>query len=531
MKKNKEEKETKEVKENKIFSEIKAFFTLAFIVGLVSVGGWYWYTHFYTPNKNETKEEKKNEVAEGYRVNSYKAEDGHALKVLENFVYEYDADSFDLYKIMDLDGNVIFEGEEKYTEFFVGVDGNFYFSKEELADNENVVSLYKIVDKKVELVKKIMQEGIYFAPIFSTNNTLGTERLLGFAGSKLDYLEEKYTLDTTYSYNLKGEEKTSKDYVLSSDEVMNSVEHPYYTNSSKYIKISDATGEKYGVLNIESFEVVIEPTYDDLYTNYDGKTFVAIKDNKAGIIDANQKKIVDFEYDFIDREDGFFVVAKDNKMAIMNDKYELITDFEFDYQNGGLNDMKYSYALCCTNFNTFAAYRVGDKYVLQTNAFELDRHLNYSKSITYVIKSDGTYDSITANDFVVKDDLIYSYSKNNKEYVVYDRNLTPKFSIDASKYDFSYVADLVRFGNTIAYEDKKVYFDYETGEEIEAPRDYEYSFDNVRIQYGSGKVKMLIDDKEVYTYNYKAFGEYEFVNTIENGIYYENGSEVVVLKK
>ena len=527
-------KDNEESKGSKVLSEIKAFFTLVFIIGLISVGGWYWYTHFYTPNKNVEKEEEKEQVVAGeYQVKSYKAENGHSIDVLnDKFIYEFDDDSFDLFKVMDIDGNVLFEGKEKYSYFYEGIDGKFYLVKEETADNENVISLYKFNDKKAELVKKIVQPNIYFVPVLKDDVKDGKELLIGYYGVKVSMDDGESSLEKAYYYNLEGKEYTSEEFYFDSDKARLSVGDPCYTNNEKFMKIQKKDNKgKYGLLDLEKFEIVIEPFYDELFTNYDGKTLIAVKDDKAGIIDENQKKIVDFEYDFIDRNKGFYVVSKDNKLAIMDENFKLVSDFEFDYQDGGLSDMEYSYTLCCTNFNTFSAYKVGDKYILVTNAYEIIRNLNYKKSITYVIKNDGSFDSITANDFVVTDDLIYSYSKAKKEYTVYDKSLTPKYSVDASKYDFGSVLNLERDGNTLAFEGKKVYFDYETGEEIDEPRDYEYSFENVRVQYGHGKVNMLVDDKNVYSYEYKPFGESKYLNNIENGVYYLTENEAVVLKK
>ncbi len=520
------EKKT-EKKESKVLSEIKAFITLVFIVGLISVGGWYWYTHFYSPNHNK---ENNKEVASSYKINRIAAESGHTLKVLnDKYIYEIDEDSYDLFKVMDLDGNTIFTGKEKYTEFFLGVDGNFYFVKEEMADAENIISLFKIEDKKAVLVKKMTEERVYFSPVIYHDGKY--DELLGYAGSKMNYDDGEYELEKTYYYNLKGEEKTSEEFVFNSEETLNAVEVPFTSNNSKYFLITNASGKKYGLLNIDNFEVVIEPSYEGLYTNFDNKTFVAVKDKKAGIVDENQKKIVDFEYDYIDRHEDFYVVGKNNKMAIMDNNFELVTDFEFDYQSPEGYIIDYNYKICCTNFNTFTAVKVGDKYVLTINAQEGREGVKYNKRLTYVIKSDGTYDSINANIFKVSDDLIYSYLNGKKEYVIYDKSLTPKFSIDASKYDYSYVPDLVRFGNTLAFKDKKIYFDYETGEEVEEPRDYEYSFDNIRVQYGHGKVNLIINDKVEHSYEYKAFGDFEFIRQITNGIYHLNDKEIVILKK
>ena len=522
------EKKT-EKKENKVLSEISAFLTLVFIIGLVSVGGWYWYTHFYSPNKNKTNEETK-EVAGDYKLNTITASGSRVLKVLnDKYIYEIDENSYDLYKVMDFDGKVIFEGREKFSEFFYGVDGNFYFIKEEIADSENVLSLYRVENNSVISIKKITEQGVFFAPVIYIDDD--NEELVGFAGSKNNYNDGDYELEKTYFYNLKGEEKTADDFIFSSENVLNAVEIPFTSNNSKYFVISDDDGKKFGLLNINNFEVVIEPSYDGLYTNFDNKTFVAVRDGKAGIIDENQKKLVEFDYDFIARYDDFYVVSKDSKMAIMDSEYKLVTDFEFDYQNGGLVDMDYNYKLCCTNFNTFKAAKVGEKYILTINAEEVNRRINYNKSMTYIIKNDGTYDSINANMFVVLDDLIYSYSKSKNEYVVYDKSLTPKFSIDTSKYDYSLVPDLVRFGNTLALEGKKVYFDYETGEAIDEVRDYEYSMDNVRIQYGHEKVNVIVNDKIEHTYNFEPFEDEDFINVLDDGVYHLSKREIVILKK
>ena len=63
-----------------------------------------------------------------------------------------------LYKVLDMDSNVLFEGTEKYSSIYVGVDGELYvFCYGYLIGATYDVALYRIEDK--ELVEVVVLDG------------------------------------------------------------------------------------------------------------------------------------------------------------------------------------------------------------------------------------------------------------------------------------------------------------------------------------------------------------------------------------
>lgn len=535
-----QKKQDKIEKTNRVLDEIKAFLILALIIAIVVFGCWYWFTHIYNSERpvDSVKEEKK---VEGYKTVKYTASKEHNLKVINDlYIIEYNDGT--LYKIMDMKSDVLYEGELEFDSVRIGIDGNIYAVLYDDLEYENSIKLYKLENKELKLEMRLYDSGIFYSEILYYEDENATSPLLvGYQGFYSGYDEEGNYISETRIHDLMGKETKLEGFKLYGDSaLLKEKEQDIITYNKQYIVVSEYrngydTG-LYGLYDLEGNKVVISPQYEGLYTNNE-ETYIAIKNGKSGIINNKLKKIVNFEYDFIDRNKDYYVVAKNNKMAIMDDKYNVITKYDFDYQASDEN-IRYSYMTDESVYNTFKSSKVNDKYILTTNNMEYQNQINYNRHDTYIINKDGTYKNIVANEFIVDEDsgLIYSYDKNKKEYTFYDEELNVKCNINISSYDYDSRAVVQLLNkNTIVLEfDSNVYFDYETGEEIENIKDYSTVVNGVTVNYDAAKkeVSYIIEDKTATALSAKDEQNIKYFHVIDDdSLYAVTDKEYLYIEK
>lgn len=545
IKKEKKEKVKKEEKINdikkekiiKVLDEIKAFLLIALILFIVVFGGYYWYTHFYNENHNNARGEVLEKEVMDYKVVKVTASEGRTLRLL-NEKYLVEATDDTIYKVTDLKNNVLFEGEAEYTDYYLGLNNEFYVVSTEEDSFVNAVTLYQLKDSQFETLKVLREEGAYYAPIKYCDLKEKEEcYLIGFTAVIETIDEEMNDVKKSLIYTLSGSEFELKDYQFYGDSVtLKKGARDVITFDQKYIIISSIEDKnKFGLYDIENNKVIIKPQYEGLYTNKEDE-YIAIKNKKYGIITKSLKKIVDFQYDFIDKNDSYYVVSKNNKMAIMNEDYKLVTDFAFDYQ-GSSSNILYNYLNDGMSFKTFAIQKVLDNYVLTINNNEYLEKLNYDKHETYFINKNGEYKTIVANEFYVGDkkELIYGYDKEKRVYTFYNQNLEEKFKIDISGYDYEEraIVSLVN-ANTLKIKlDSEIYYDYETGEEIEEIKDSDATIDDVKVFFNgrNKEISYKVDDKELATMKgNEEFSEY-LVKVSDQLYYFITEKEYLVLYK
>lgn len=540
IKKEENKNQEKIEKTNKVLDEIKAFLILALIIGIVVFGGWYWFTHIYNSDKpvNSYKEEKK---VSGYKTIKYTASKEHNIDIInENLIIEFKDNV--LYKIMDKRSDTLYEGEIEFDYVREGSDGNIYVIKNEEAENENVIHIYKLEDKKLKEDISLAEQNVYFSEILYEDKTSNSTFLVGFKGFKDVYDDEFKEIAETYIYKIDSDKMIKQTgFVLVGDyEDLGPNASDIITYDSRYIVIREFSSgvrtNNYGIYDIETNTILVKPQYEGLYTN-GNDTYIALKNGKAGIITNKLKKIVNFEYDFIDRNEDYYVVSKNGKMAIMNSDYKLISKFDFDYQSSS-EDLSYNYNARNKVYNTFTSRKVNDKYILTINNMEYQNNIEYPKHDTYIINSDGTYNVIQANEFFVdsESNMIYSFDKEKKIYTFYDQQLNEVVSVDISSYDYNgrAIVNLIN-GNTIrVWFDSFVYFDYETGEEIETLKDYSALVNGITIDYidSKGEVSYSIDGDIVAKVNVKDVNDEMYFKTNgENILYYLTQKEYVYIEK
>ncbi len=491
------------------WSEFKSLLIIILIIGVISLGGWYWYTHM-NPRKSDPIIKQGEAEKLGYNYTVYSSK--NKMDVIYG-KYIIDAKDNVLYRIMDLDGKVLFEGEQEYSYVYLGVDNNIYVIKDEDAENENVLTLYKLGAEGLENISKMYETEIYLSPIVYSDRK-DDEYLLGFAGLEYSESEDK----KTFIYSLTGDKNELEGYTLLGDTQITGAGQEFVTRNKKYISFGK---EKEGLYNLETNEVAIPATYDHIYATYNN-SFVAVKNGKAGIINEKQKKLTSIEYDFVDINNGFYVVSKNKKLAIMDEKYKLVTDFVFAYQGD-----KYNYKPCCMETNSFAAYKRGSKYLLITN--KLNSDVEYSKNEAYLISSDGKYETIKEDNYELIDEDIYLIQKDEAKVRFYDKALNFKYEIDLSSYDFD--LDDIYFdkaGNTLLIPEKGIYFNYTSGEELEN-KEVIYENMNVKLEYLDKKINIKVDDKDIHAL--VTDEDYPEIKNIEKGFYIVGSNEIVLFKE
>lgn len=533
----KEEKEIKKAlkkqRRSEILKEIRAFLILVISIGLIAFGVWYWYTHFYNPEpkRDQAYEKEEKKVAE-YKTIKYSLVNKEDYLDLISEKYLIERDKEYIYKVMDLKGDVLFEGRESFDYIYEGLDNELYAYKVSGMSYENIIELYKLEDKEFNKINTISESNVTWKPIIYKDET-SDEKLLGFSGLLNTYDSEMNRVTETKIISLDTKEHTLKDTYLEGENTSN---ENILTYDSDYIIMYKVNNNKknYGLYSIKEGKEIISPQYERLYTS--GINYIAIKNNKSGIISSKLKRIVDFQYDFIEDHKDYYVVSKNNKLAIMDEDYKLVTDFIFDYQT--TNDLtSYKYNVKDDEINTFKSIKKNNKYILTINNGEELGH-KYSKHETYIINKNGTYETISDNVFNASEctSLVYSYNTDKKEYTIYDSNIKPLYKINLSEYDYNSYPEIKLLNeNTLVINiNSNIYYNYETGVEIEKPLDYQTSINGITIDYNNNDktVSYQVNNEIVATIPVDIEEDNTYFNKInDNIIYFKTKKDYVYIEK
>ena len=455
------------------FEEIKALLILILIFGGLIFLGYTWYKKIVLLNI-----EKKHQQYQVYTINI----DNNYRIINDKYIILYKDNV--LSKIYDFNGKMVYQGEIEFTDIYEGLDGKIYVYLSEEADYSNKVSVYKIDNKKENLIKTLHVEGTNYIPLVSKNDF---SYLLGFVNFKV--LNE---IDTSNSLSLLNQDEVNIDFSLLNDGNENIV----LANNSKYLIISK--DDKYGLYNIKDNRVIVDFDYEALA--YDKNNYIAKKNNKYGIIDRNQKKIVDFDYDSIFSYDDSLLLVKDNKIFLMDSSYKLIeTTIKYDEDD------------------TYLLYKINNKYILKTN------------EKIYFISENGEID-IKEDNYLEVSDLIYSYNNQSKIYSIYNDDLSLKYTIDLGDYDFNKYEKLSLVNNTLILGNEKILFDYKTGEVINNYLDYNYTIKNIKLVFDGESKKIKIYDNHKIKYEDTIVSNNNFIHKMNNGKYYVvNKQEIVII--
>lgn len=469
---------------SKVIEELIAFLVLIIVIILVTLGVSYWYKNYYKNNDQiDNKAEVKDVLKSEYKIVSYESKNNMEI-INENYIAEFNKDKTKLLKLQDRNLNVLFEGEMEISKIIPDNNGNIYAYTDEDAEAENVITVYKLEDNEFKKVFELGTIGVYFSPIkyISIN---GYEYLIGFYG------EENSDSNKSLIYNLNGDKEEINGYTLTGDYNKTPKDQSIKTRNKDYIIIKSIADKKYGLLDVRNNSITFEASYDELHTTYDGN-YVAVKNGLAGILNLKAKKLVDFQYSFIDINKDYYVVCKNNKLAIMDNEFKLVSDFSFDYQ---ITDSYRAYSY--TKDNSFKSYKVNDMYLLITN--NNDGINNYQNHKAYMISKDGSYKEIEETSIVYDkfSNFLYSYNDSTLVYTIYEldnNEIKNSYETSLSSYDLKNIT-LSKYNDDIVRVNDNIYINYKENKEVtdkyHNTSEYKYDVYKVLIDY---------DENEAYIY-------------------------------
>ena len=523
--------EVKNEKKSNFWSEVKAFFGIVLFIGAF-VGVGYLIYKFVEPLESkikETKEENKTVETSEYKTVTYKAKEENYLSVYGGKYLVEHGDGV-ISKVLDLDTNVLFEGNEDYSDLYVGTDGELYLLFYEDINKLDSLNLYVFKNKELVEVKSFKEEGYYFTPLVYSGDDA---QLLGIVGERYSYESDDFATNSKI-YLINGKEYETDKVRLTGDNVRLAVDEPIVTYNSRYVVAIDTLKDyKHGVFDLNKGEMIVNTKYDGLYSTKNGN-YIAVKNKKAGIINIKSKILVDFKYDFISDEGNFFVIASNNKLGILDKDYKVVIEPKFTFQED--KNIGFSYQPCCGADNSFKAYKFNDKFVLKVNEYELIDDLNYKVHETYVIDESGEYITIQENDFDIIENFIYSYDKVAKVYTIFDEHFAEKYTIDLSSYDFEEhpVLGYINESTISIHMDTILYFDATTGEEIDEVRDNVFVDDKIefKLDNESKTLTIKVDGKVISTIkNYESYDRSLFSKVDENTYYCSYNKSYVMIRK
>ncbi len=191
--------------------------------------------------------------------------------------------------ITDYDGNVVYQLE--------GTDEVHHFGKVNyLANIKDGKIVIRRIDKDMFVDVLVESKDNFSSYLFDDNNTL-----IGIYKNNGN------------SYDLYLIENNSTREIQLKNKVLNPEDMIIY--AGRYVTVIEDT--KYGVYDIKDNKYTIPASYE--YIKYlNGDRFVALKNNKLGLIDKNNNVLLEFKYDAIDYSNGLYFAGNGDTLNVLN---------------------------------------------------------------------------------------------------------------------------------------------------------------------------------------------------------------------
>ena len=229
----------------------------------------------------------------------------------------------------------------------------------------------------------------------------------------------------------------------------NSSKDNKYIYNNRYMiifdKMNQESFENYGVYDIKNKTQVIKGTYDGIeYLHND--LFVAIKNDKSGIVDTNNKKLIELNNELIVYSNGLFFIGNNNKLQVYDSKFN-----KLDKQIDVPNLSKFTYSPCCGAINPFDLIPYKNYVVVRIG------YLPNSTSNYIVLDQSGKSTDIGKGYIGFVGDYLVKSNEDDSFISMYDSSLSVKHKIDvgtkALKIDNMYTF----LNNTLVINGSKLY--------------------------------------------------------------------------
>ena len=409
-----------------------------------------------TPIDPETKEE----TIEVATKTSYFLDD--------NYLYVEDGDNG---YITGLEGNVVLKLDKKHN--LVEGSTNYLVYRESNEAKNTKFIIKKVSEDRVIDVIKVEPEGSSGYLYDNKGNLVG---VYDKTGSRLHVITNNVSKvidlgsNMIYSFALaEGENK--------------------YIYNSRYAVILGGDN-KYGLYDVKDEKILIEPSYEGIEYLY-SDVFVGIKNGKSGLINSNNKVLLDFDYDYITYANGLYFVGYQEKIHILNSKYEEIGEpIEID----GYDDL--TYHPCCGSVNPFAVKSFKNNIIIRLNN-GLGVDTKYG-----VIDKNGKLTEYPFNNYSIYNNYLVTSKNNSTVVTMYDSNMKKVADYNTGRKDNDLDSAAIYLNNYFIINGRQL-FELNTGKfrnnVSTLTRSYQSYMITVNITDKSANAVVTLDEQQIGT--------------------------------
>ena len=271
---------------------------------------------------------------------------------------------------------------------------------------------------------------------------------------------------------------------------------------------------KFGIYDIKANNQLIDGTYDYIeYLNSD--VFVAVKGDKSGIIDKDNKVLLDIKYKSISYSNGLYFVGANNKLEVYDNS---LNSLKSSISVPKLSD--FAYHLCCGELNPYVLVKY-DNYVL-VGVLDKDGIYNYT-----VVNKNGDLKDIGKGYVSVADSYLVKSSTDDTMIVVYDNMLNEKNVFDAQQTGIKLTDEYVSiFLNYLLVVNENKFFNLNNGTDaghITSFRKINRGYEIQLHSNGKKEGNLTISKDGNILKEFESVSLKEFLETNNNGInFYKN---------
>ncbi len=377
--------------------------------------------------KNEEKDEKKDEDETKIDENDYDFSTGTVY--LNSYVIVTSKNK-DKKVITDLEGNIILKTTSSWKIF----EGQKCLYVVDLNYKETGnINIKMIKDNKANDILNEKGNGLLLE---NDNNTLiGAYK----QDSKNDILyilnNDKYDTIALDNYAAYVNNNSAKDHK--------------YIYSGRYIITFDKMGqeefEKYGIYDLKNKKQLTNGSYDRIEFLHDD-VFVAVKNDKSGVISAENKVLYELKNELISYSNGLYFVGNNNKLQVLDNNFKSI-NLEIEVPNLS----KFNYSICCGNINPFDLTPYKNSVILRIG------YLPNATSEYIAINKNGTKIDLGKGYIGFANGILVVSNENDSNIRMYDETFNVTHTIDVGNKAIKLDNIYIYLNNTLVINRAKIY--------------------------------------------------------------------------
>lgn len=467
-------------------------------------------------NNNNTENENKEDNPNG------KDESKDDEKVIKEDDYDYSSAKVFFNKyilitskdekkevITDLDGNIILKVTPSW-KFYEGPENSIYAINLNYTEDNNYI-VKRIKDNLVHDIIKEKADGLL---ISKENN-----KLLGIY--KKDTSKDTYYIFDGNNYNT-----STPNYLGAYSNTSNEVKNIYNNRFMITFETSGEDFKNYGIFDVRSNKQITDGLYDHIEHLHDD-IFVAEKNNKSGIINTDNKILLDFKYEVIAYSNDLYFVGENNKLKVLDKN---LNDLNIEIDVPKLN--LYSYSSHSGTINPFDLTKYQNSVIVRVG------YLPGGTSEYTIVNKNGTKTTLDKGYIGFAGDYLVHSNENDTFINMYDGTMTLKHKIDVQEKAIRLDNINLFLNNTLVINKNKLYnLDTDkTKGTTSWYRRVSQEFD-VRIDFKGDKGTVTVSSNEQVLKKLENVSVSEFLSADNNGItitkdyFIYNAGGVIVLKR